>query len=227
MLTDAPSFQGAPEFLTAARAADEAAGAAQGFHVRALPGVRGARLGRRRILIIMASVDDDDAQRAGRRRRSSSAWTCWSRCTTRPRLERALKLSSRLIGINNRDLRTFESSLETSERLAKLVPADRLLVGESGIFTHDDCLRLARRRHRHLPGRRKPDAAGRRAAATRALLTGAPAAVRGRPWLTQDAGLTHLGADGEADMVDVGGKAETERTAIAEGIVTMRPRRCA
>lgn len=143
VLTDAPYFQGHEDYLVAARAACDLPVIRKDFMIDPWQCTEARAMGADAILIIVAALDDGpmvEIEAAAR----EEALDVLVEVHDEAEMERALnRLQSRLIGVNNRNLKTFEVDLATTERLAARVPDDVLLVCESGIASHADCQRMA------------------------------------------------------------------------------------
>ena len=143
VLTDSPSFQGHEDYLRAARAATALPVLRKDFMLDPWQVTESRAMGADAILVILASVDD---ALAGELVSAARDWGMDALIETHDRdeLERALRLDSPLVGINNRNLATFETSLETFETLATLIPSDRIAIAESGIASRADAERVQR-----------------------------------------------------------------------------------
>ena len=142
VLTDAPYFQGHEDYLVEARSACELPVLRKDFMVDTWQVAEARALGADAILIIVAALDDGamvEIERAA----VEYGMDVLVEVHDHAEMERAALLQSRLIGVNNRDLRTFSTDLATTEALAPLAPEGSLLVGESGISRFEDCERLS------------------------------------------------------------------------------------
>ena len=208
ILTDAPYFQGSDEYLQTARAACALPVLRKDFILDPYQVLESRVLGADCILLIMAALDDAEARDLAAIA-TEIGLDVLVEVHDRIELDRGLRLDARLIGINNRNLKTLKVDLHTTESLAPLVPPGRIIVGESGIYEPADLDRLAAAGARcFLVGESLMKAADV-AAATRRLL--------------RLPDLSHVDSEGRARMVDVSDKDETDRTASAGARVVMQP----
>jgi indole-3-glycerol phosphate synthase len=141
VLTDEPYFQGSIAHFQAARAAVKLPAIRKDFILEAWQIYESRAIGADCILLIMAALTDDQARDLEELARGLGM-DVLAEVHDEDELERAMGLQTPLLGINNRNLKTLETTLETTERLSRLVSPDRFLVSESGIKTNADIKRL-------------------------------------------------------------------------------------
>lgn len=142
VLTDEPFFQGRDEYLAAARAAAPLPALRKDFLLDPWQVAESRMLGADCVLLIMACLEDVAATELAAAA-TELGMDVLVEVHDEAEMERALRLPGTLLGVNNRNLKTLAVDLAVFERLARLAPRERLLVAESGLYTHDDLLRMA------------------------------------------------------------------------------------